>query len=129
MENLNALHRETVEVRNQNQKAKAKRESQLAARLKKVRDKKRLKMGLPPLPEKEELNGPKKVTSIEDSISLGLKDIRHAEENNMRKSIGTTSNNMLLISFARKAKPMERKNPHSGPRTINNCTRSTLITT
>ena len=99
MENLNALHRETVEVRNQNQKAKAKREAQLAARLKKVRDKKRLKMGLPPLPEKEELKGPKKVTSIEDSISLGLKDIRQAEEKNMRKSIGTTSNNMLLIQW------------------------------
>ena len=54
MDNLDNLHKETVETRTKKEAAKAKRDAQLAARLKKVRDRKRLKMGLPVKPDDEE---------------------------------------------------------------------------
>ena len=47
MENLEAMHKETDKVRAQKDHIKNKRKVALEARLKKVRDRKRLKMGLP----------------------------------------------------------------------------------
>ena len=85
MENLKSLHRETLETRNQVATAKAKREAAMAARLKKVRDKKRLKMGLPALPDEPEEQQPE--VEVEKSVMEGLKELREAEEQKMRKSI------------------------------------------
>merc|ERR1711962_326547 len=47
LDNLEAMHKETEATRSANDRAKAKRKAVLALRLKRVRDRKRLKMGLP----------------------------------------------------------------------------------
>ena len=95
MENLANLHNETVIARANKDAKKANADAKLAARLKKVRDKKRLKMGLPILPDNEDPVNPFKEVveeteekSIETSVMDGLREMRQkAEENRMRNSI------------------------------------------
>ena len=101
MENLESLHNETVEARAKKDAKKSNLDAKMAARLKKVRDKKRLKMGLPLLPDNDDLvktssgeNISDKVQnepndqSIEASVLDGLRDLRKKEEENrMRNSI------------------------------------------
>ena len=92
MDNLDNLHKETVETRTKKEAAKAKRDAQLAARLKKVRDRKRLKMGLPVKPDDEEevnvdVQPEEKEAKIEDSVMENLRTLRQVEEDRMRKNI------------------------------------------
>ena len=92
MDNLDNLHKETVETRTKKEAAKTKRDAQLAARLKKVRDRKRLKMGLPVKPDDEEevnvdVQPEEKEVKIEDSVMENLRTLRQVEEDRMRKNI------------------------------------------
>ncbi len=98
LNNLNSLHKETERERSRKDSAKAKREAALKARLKKVRDRKRLKMGLPILEDDDdETDGTevsdvnqteeKKEKSIEESVMDGIKILRQAEEERARKNI------------------------------------------
>jgi len=54
MENLKSTHNETLEERFKRDAKKSHDDAKLKARLKKVRDKKRLKMGLPALPDDDD---------------------------------------------------------------------------
>ena len=96
MDNLEMLHQETLESRTKKEASKAKREAMLAARLKKVRDRKRLKMGLPVKPDEElpaaavvfHTDNEKKELSIEDSVMENLRTIRQVQEaDKLRKNI------------------------------------------
>ena len=97
MENLKSTHNETLEERFKRDAKKSHDDAKLKARLKKVRDKKRLKMGLPALPDDDDdptvytndknINEPKDV-SIEDSVTDTLRSLRQKEEiDKMRNSI------------------------------------------
>lgn len=95
MDNLEMLHQETLDSRTKKEASKAKREAMLAARLKKVRDRKRLKMGLPVKPDEElpphsdvlRTDNEKKELSIEDSVMENLRTLRQVEEDKLRKNI------------------------------------------
>ena len=86
MENLKNSSFKTELERSQLQSAKSKREEMMKARLKKVRDKKRQKMGLPPLPEDNSKNK-QETPSTEDLVMEGIRSLRQAEENQARKQI------------------------------------------
>ena len=97
MENLKSTHNETLEERFKRDAKKSHDDAKLKARLKKVRDKKRLKMGLPALPDDDDdpivynndkkINEPKDI-SIEDSVTDTLRSLRQKEEiDKMRNTI------------------------------------------
>ena len=87
MENLKNSSFKTELERSQLQSAKSKREEMMKARLKKVRDKKRQKMGLPPLPEEDNSKNKQETPSTEDLVMEGIRSLRQAEENQARKQI------------------------------------------
>ena len=87
MENLkNSSYRTEIE-RSQLQTAKSKREEMMKARLKKVREKKRQKMGLPPLQEEDDSKNKSETPSNEDLALEGIRSLRQAVENQARKEI------------------------------------------
>jgi len=92
---LSQIHEEAKKEKESKEKSKLDRKTALQNRLKKVRDKKRLKMGLPMLDldddyEEEKLPEVKKEEeeeSPEDSVLKALKDIREKEEEAKRKQV------------------------------------------
>ena len=91
-DNLKSLHKETLEARASKESSKAKRKADMDKRLLKIRNKKRLKMGLPALPEEDpeqikEAKEEEANKSIEDSVVDNIKALRQAEENRMRNNI------------------------------------------
>lgn len=99
MEELQRLHQETKTARLEKEKQKVDKKEALKNRLKKVRDKKRLKMGLPMLPDDDdddESRPPEKTdeearaeeeVNPEDLILQRLKEIREKEEEAKRKLV------------------------------------------
>ena len=97
-EELDTLHEETKKARNEADKNKAKKKAALAERLRKVRDRKRLRMGLPMLPQPEgEENGEEgeevaekpddddEGGSFEQKLMLNLKAMREEAEEKERE--------------------------------------------
>ncbi len=77
------MHEQTKREREEKEKSKQDRKSALANRLKKVRDRKRLKMGLPMLesddedvPSVEENPEEKSQEELNDAVMKALRDIR-----------------------------------------------------
>ena len=97
MEELQRLHLETKKAKEEKEKQKVDKKEALKNRLKKVRDRKRLKMGLPILPDdaddadstknNDEEAQPEEEEKPEDSILQRLKEIREKEEEARRKSV------------------------------------------
>merc|ERR1719322_161128 len=85
MENLKEMHKETEKARESRNDISAKRKSAMEIRLKKVRDRKRLKLGLPVLEDENETSKqfpddahsiePKEV-SFEDTVMESLRKMR-----------------------------------------------------
>ena len=91
MSELNQIHEEAKKEKESKEKTKLDRKTALQNRLKKVRDKKRLKMGLPMLDlddeDEEKPEEFQKEESPEDLVLKALKDIREKEEEAKRKLI------------------------------------------
>ena len=88
---MSKLHDETTRARQQAEVKKAQKTAMMKERLKKVRDRKRLRMGLPMLEDNEEEEkqtdvsedvgaGEEKDKSLEESVMEGLKSLRKEKE-------------------------------------------------
>ncbi len=93
-EELNQLHKETEQARASADQEKAKRRNALKARLKKVRDKKRLRMGLPVLEsdsddndgDADDMKQEEKEKSLEEDVMENLKQLRKEKEEREREA-------------------------------------------
>ena len=91
MDNLREASKETEEVRAKIESKKAYKDAKMEERLRKVRNRKRLKMGLPALPQDDipipnvDQEDPK--PSIVKSVADNLRSLRQAEEDKERKKI------------------------------------------
>jgi hypothetical protein len=114
LDELKKMHEQTQKERENKEKTKKDRKSALQSRLKKVRDRKRLKLGLPMLDSDEETEakqdeGEASKEDLNDSVLKALKDIREKEEEAKRKlvirdwDVGKKESPILNI------KPSERK--------------------
>ena len=89
---LDELHRQTTEARSKAEAAKKKRQNALKARLKKVRDNKRLRMGLPikedddETSEEEKAEEEPKQKSIDEVVMEGLREMREKQAEEKRKA-------------------------------------------
>ena len=94
LEELKQMHEQTKREREEKDKSKKDRKSALANRLKKVRDRKRLKMGLPMLesdeedvPDVDEAPEEKSQEELNAGVMKALRDIREKEEAAKRRLV------------------------------------------
>ena len=94
-ENLDSIHKETVKARSKIENEKSEADAKMAIRLRKIKNKKRKRMGLPPLPPEdldntttsEKITKNEEKKSVENSVMDGIKSLRNAVEKDARKNI------------------------------------------